>query len=497
MNYTLPATDSEFSPNGLIIDLNFKGILKNGLGELYANVNMSNVYVKIVNSTHVNGTKYTVADIATQFNTNNVRLLFGQGNCGGIGKPDCQGEASYAIICVNGTSTNYRGGIGANYVEIIPEISLNINNFTKLYTRNFTFLLESTGANYNFAGTSTNLNVWCPSLTSYDINLTSSISAQNTYYIQTLDEPKISVQVNNNPSRTRQDVEQQVFDNFIISNSMLSDKFQFRLLDYSGGEYYKSLLELHKTVNNQDEIISSERFQQDNILYTGLQNNTQYKIVVKGESTQDLGYLYISDLDFTRDVFLSQPTLGDTQNNWLNTNISITTDYGNVQVGCRILTEYTTTGYFNVWNKSGNTWALDYSTTSTGKNIVFSKTVYDNNGTYRVQCAANDTTYGLRNIDQTVFLRNETAIYKGFDLNLPNVIAGVSRQTMYKILAVTVILITATLFSAVSMGVVAIAMAAMVLLFDYVGWYDMPSILIGVIAFTAIFLKLSEREVNL
>jgi hypothetical protein len=278
---------------------------------------------------------------------------------------------------------------------------------------------------------------------------------------------------------------------------MLSDKFQFRLLDYSGGEYYKSLLELHKTVNNQDEIISSERFQQDNILYTGLQNNTQYKIVVKGESTQDLGYLYISDLDFTRDVFLSQPTLGDTQNNWLNTNISITTDYGNVQVGCRILTEYTTTGYFNVWNKSGNTWALDYSTTSTGKNIVFSKTVYDNNGTYRVQCAANDTTYGLRNIDQTVFLRNETAIYKGFDLNLPNVIAGVSRQTMYKILAVTVILITATLFSAVSMGVGAIAMAAMVLLFDYVGWYDMPSILIGVIAFTAIFLKLSEREVNL
>jgi len=403
------------------------------------------------------------------------------------------GGPSYLMICLNVTNDQTHPTIDAADTAAANKKILSENDFTKYYSRNWTFKDELTNNLINFTNHTSNLEVLCPTLSSFDINLTSRIPDGGSIIIQTIELPRNILSIDDFGQRVRQDNDYQLQDTFYaLSSSTGAENYQFILQDYSGGDCFKSNLVITKTIDDNVEIVHNEKFEQDNIVRAYLTNNTYYGIdLFCSNSTRNLGSMLIVDDDLSRSVFVSRPDFGgypflwDSATLWLTQNLSIPS------VGCTVNSTESTRGYFEVYNvSSSGALTKDYYATSTGTTIQFSKTVGDLNGTYLIHCAVNDTTYGLRETKWKITF--EWLKVNPANMGTPATILGLSSRFFYNAVSIVLMVGILALFSAESMGTGAIIGVSVGVGLYYIGWWTVPMEFVGFIFFTGIFIKTRE-----
>jgi len=413
----------------------------------------------------------------------------------GVGAADGAPKRITVTACTNGTRDKWTYTETDNADD--ATLSISETDFDVYYRRNWTFRDESGNSLFNFTGRNSTLSVWCNDFSEFELDIPSNISSGGDITIQTRQLPKFFADVATTPSRIRQDSENQLKDNYYLATSTAtSDLHDFTLQDYTGGDFYLSTIKIRRSIGDTVGFIHVERFQQDNKISAVLLNNTQYSIDVEGTSLRNLGPLFIESSDTTHNVIVTTPDFTDYTQRWSDLTIAISSDYDNGQVSCGINSTELVTGEFNVYNVTSSGYDLDYtdSTTTEALDIGFSYAVPDINGTYRVYCEATGSKYGLRSLERIIHFRNESAIYRGFDLDFGSTIWGISRSFMYKLVAFFFLTVVCGLFSARTYSKGALAYAGMLSLFWWVGWTDLTQSLVGLLAFLAIMLALGANR---
>jgi hypothetical protein len=492
INYTLPQNNPGLEKGDQII--RFSTTEKNPNNQLYAWPNLTNTYVMVYNNTHANNATFDfyLADETGDNPTGTKYYYFERRTC----LSGCDGAPAYAIICLNGTDTVWYDRAFASHAVAKPlcrETTLTLSDFDKVYRRNWTFKNLNDNSLTNFTGTKTDLKVWCPTTTEATLNLTNLVGDGGSHYSEMKEHPKYYIDSDTYLRNVREDDDQNVWDDFYLSTTTSATEYTFKLYDYSGGDFYRSELQIEQTINDAQAIVNLEKFGQDNnLVKVPLINGSTYKIIVDGTSVRDIGPILMTD-DTTRGVIISRPDVSDFANNWQGLTIGITKSYDTSAVGCTINNSVSGTGNFTVSNVSGQL----YASSSTGSNIGFTYTVPVADSTYTIFCSMTDTTYGTRSKLQVINLRNESAIHAGFDLDIPTTIVGLSRSFVYQFSAMAITVLVGGLFSAGSVGTGAVVFAAMFGMFNWVGWMGQPTWMVGFIGALALFIKYSERRQGL
>jgi len=467
---------------------------KNSLSKDYVDTNLQNVYFEIVNTTDADGAKFGFDSIAAISSIGNPLRYGAILRCMSCTAPCSSQATSHLIVCLNGTrdfnyNTSSRQG-GVNYNSTPQTVTLT--DFTKLYTRNWTFRDETTNQLYNFTGSNSTLKTWCDAYSEFSINLTDKIGDGGSIIVQTKETPKFFATVNSQIERVRQDPQQRLYDNYYLTTSH-TDPYTLTLQDFTGGQFWGSTLKIYKSINDTLGIVHSEQFPIDGIVTPSLINNTQYKFVVVGDtSTRDLGGIFIRDDNTVRNIIVTQPDFSQYLNTWRGLTISLTQDYDTSTVGCTMNSTLTENVVFTVKNITSDEYVYDYNVTGDGTNVVLSYTITDNNGSYYLCCSAHNSVEGIRSLCQVVNVRDLDAIQYGFDLNLPERVLGVSRATVYKLVSIAILVIVAGIFSQQSYGTGSLVTASCLSFFYYIGWFPIPQIMVAFIWTLAIFTKISE-----
>ena len=455
-------------------------------GFAYMSTDLSNVYINAINLTSL--FSYYVYD--KTYDADAEYMIYLNVSDGTTGSR----PQGYIELCLNATAviTHPIMHDGDPTGALPTQTPSKGDDFTQNYARNWTFRDESDGSVYDFSSENATLKVWCDNLDEFEINLTDVVGTGGSLTIYTLEKPKYFLNLNLNPSRIRQDKGIQLVDGFYITTAA-ADLYTLRLVDYTGGQFYKSTLSIQGTVNDALNNIHVEEFPTDNIIYAYLQNNTQYKILLDGVDDRDLGQMYVTDEDLARDIVVTKPSFSNFTYRWDGLIISFTEDWANSNVGCNFNSTTTTACSMEVYNITGSDYILDYASgESSGTNVALTFTVDNNTDQYIVRCIANDTTYGLRDKEVKIEMWNETGFFKSFELNIPDKIVGVSRAFFYKMLALTLILTAGGIFSTHTMGTGAVVMSGVLAFTVYINWFPVSQWFVGFIAFMSFMIKLSE-----
>lgn len=494
INYTIPATISgsfnlTFQDRGYDTTTNcysLGDIGENMEGQCYIWGNLTNVRIKLINGSSTY--QYFPVDVADP----DGAILYVQQVDSGTG-----GVSTYIELSLNGTDQVYAHTMVAPAAALGSDIvNLQQSEFTARYRRNWTFRNETSNALYDFTGTNSTLKAWCNDYSEFEMNLTELVGSGGSLTVQTLGRPKFFLTAGDISARVRQDTPYLLRDDYYIPD-VSGSQYTFTLQDYTVGDCKESTLAIQRSIADELKNIHVEQFEQDYIIRPFLENNTQYKTILYcTDSTRDLGPMYIVDSDLTKTILVTRPDLGDFQYSYQGVTIDITKDWGASQVGCSIESEVTTTGYFEVYNYTGSgSTTLDHvGTPTTGTSISFTYTVGDQNGTYNIKCAVNDTTYGLREVNELMFLRNDSAMYEGFDLDTPSTIAGLSREFLFNFISLVAVIGVLGLFSQENLGTGALIGGMMAVGVWYVGWLAVAQVAIAVVIFWAVFIKLSEGK---
>ena len=457
-------------------------ICSNVEGEYYAaQTNKSTIYLTVHN--------LDTSDWAVRLNTSSTefdseRIFVTCSDCGG----------GYLEICLNGSST----GHAYTYASLDAGSTLDVvaSDFTQYYRRNWTFKDEETNSAYPFTGLTANLTVSCGNYAGFTLPLSACMT------VQTREQAKYTVAAYNATTpvqiRVREDDDHFLRDDFyLIKTAGSGVRNTLQLVDYTPGQFYQSIIKIQRPVSGSMKNVHVEQFDQSNLIYPYLINNTDYRVVVVGSSTRDLGIMSITHLDTDRDVMVTTPDLGRYPYVWDNILLSFTSDYDTSTVGAT----YNFTGgvgcsrvEFYVYNTTTTPYPLDYNANSTANDTTFSKTVGNNAGTYLLRVKITDTNGKVMEQSMILTLRNSSAYYKGFDLNLPATFIGLSRTWAYNLAALFIVTIVFALFSAITHGTGAIVGAGAFAFMVFVGWLTAPTWYVAYISFLAFFLKLSEKR---
>jgi hypothetical protein len=180
---------------------------------------------------------------------------------------------------------------------------------------------------------------------------------------------------------------------------------------------------------------------------------------------------------------------------WDGLNISITTNYNASTLNCLINSATLTDGFFTVYSTNTTPYTMvsnssSFSIYTTTFNYAANRSVQ-----YYTTCYTIDTVYGLRQYTSLINFQNTSQYYGGFGtLNVPDSIFGIGKTKFLNLISITIALIVAGLFSAVSMGTGAIVFGMVIGLFYFIGYFITSPMTIGLIIFLAIMIKLSENR---
>jgi hypothetical protein len=406
----------------------------------------------------------------------------------------CESIVSKPVIniCVNNSLTKINNGQGA--VDSPPEIQLTAKSFNQYYNRYWTFRDENSGL-FNFSANNAVLTGWCQDYSQFTLNLTTSVDLNNTIWLNTLEQPKYFLTRPTLLSRVRQDSFHILADSYYVPASD-GLNYTFTLNDYTGGQFYKSVLTIIENVNDTLGNIYVEQFDESNVLYANLKPNTQYSFkITSATSTRDLGAIYLDSLNLVRSIVVSRPDMNSFTSRWDGLNISITSNYNASTLNCLINSATQTNGFFTVY--STNTTPYTMVSNSSSFNIYTATFNYAANRSiqYYTTCYTIDTVYGLRQYTSLINFQNTSQYYGGFGtLNVPATIFGIGKTKFLNLISVTIALVVAGLFSAISMGTGAIVFGMVIGLFYFIGYFITSPMTIGLIIFLAIMIKLSENR---
>lgn len=463
------------------------------------NNSLINIYLKTYNTTNPNGVGYPEPEriVSPGYSTMGY-LLFDPNNTDATYIPT---NPSFFTICLTLNQSDQNTLAAASppvgFSDYFSD-TLNPSRFIEYYYRNWTFRDDLTAGLYSFLVTNSTLTVTCPIYPEFKINLTEL--GNGSKVIQTLERPRYSAVVQKGAvtyqPRIRQDAEYFLLDNYFLTNRTdTAQTYSFTLQDYTGGQFYKSTVAFKTTINYTWGNVHVEQFGVDNIVYPLLQNTSNYKVVVSNNiSTRDLGQVYLKGTETNKNIIVTRPDLSDTKGKWEDLNLSITSNYDYGQFTCLYYdTNTITVAEFWVYNSTSNGLVQDYYTNSTSASGSLTYQALNLSAPYYGVCKVTDAL-GVREVKELFNFRNTGAIYKGFDLNLPNNLMGVSKATFYKVVALMITIVFGGLFSMMTMGTGAIVATITMSFFNYIGWLDVPTWFVTLLVFLAIAFKLSENR---
>ena len=465
-------------------------------GNLYMNSTLQRVYAATTNGVGDSAAEWTEPYLTSngyELYVNNIA------SC----SPNCVGDGGYLTVCLNSTGYVYNHpttmiyrcptGGGSCY-----NINLNLTDFEQYYRRNWTFIDDSTGTAFDFIPLNVTMTVSCNDYA--DVVISNNTLAKGTLTLQTKQEPRYSVIVMKilnytfSP-RIRQDKEHFLKDNYLLTRDKSEQTFAFRLVDYSGGYFSDSTIYIQKAIGNlPPQNLHVEPFGVDNYVYPLLMNNTNYKIVVKtNTSSRDLGSIYATDPYTVKDVIITTPYVLGAKNIWDNGNISFVYDYNNGLISCVYYDKlYVSWAELEVYNDTGL--IHEYNETRwMGISGTMSYTAGTSEQDFKLKCTIADSD-GIREAYDTVYYRNTSAYYKGFDLNLPSTIFGISYSTFYTFSALAIIIVIAGIFGMINIGFGAVITSVLTMFFTYVGWLSIPWWFVVLIFFLSILFMLAQNR---
>ena len=471
--------------------LTIAGELGNNIdGLAYISQDLTNVDIQVTN-----GSRYFDYYVYnTTYDNDAAYMIYLNVSDGCLGIPGvCPSYQGYLELCINGSAVLTHPYMNdGDPTGTLTTQTIQSSDLSQYYTRNWTFYDESDGSIYDFSSENATLKVWCETFDEFTINLTDVVDTGGSLSIQTRDKPKYFLDLNLNPSRIRQDKDIELKDGYYITTAA-AELYTLRLVDYTGGQFYKSTMSIQGVVNDALKNIHVEEFPTDNIIYAYLQNNTQYKILLDGADERDLGQMYVTDEDLARDIVVTKPSFSNFTYRWDDLVMSFTEDWANSQVGCHFNSTSNTTCSMQVYNITGSDYILDYTSGGTsGTDVALAFTVDNNTDSYLVRCISNHPTLGVRDKSVKLQMWNETGFFKSFELNIPDKIVGVSRTFFYKMLALTLILAAGGIFSTHTMGTGAVVMSGVLAFTVYINWFPVSQWFVGFIAFMSFMIKLSE-----
>ena len=473
------------SQGNLSIASIYEAATENGEGQVYVWSNLSNVLI-----TPTNGTK--LFDFYV-YDDGGIIFVNVTDACAG-GCPSYEGAIE---ICLNGTENEY------TYNEITTgtpggtETAYTLTSFTRYYRRNWTFREEETNDLFDFTNIAADLDVACENYAGFTENITDKVGSGGSITVQSLEEPK-NILISPGIVRVRQDTDYSLKDDFYLA-ATTADAMEhtFTLVDHTGGQFKNAYIYIRKPIGGSLKNIHVEKFWDDNLIFPYLLNQTQYNIRLVGTSTRNFDPLTINDNDLDKDIPVTIPDFGQIPARWDGLNISLTTSWDNKQVACAYTSDVAITlAEFYVYNTTSTPYTQLYNANDTAASASISYVVPHENDTYLLKCVVTDSTHGIREITELHSLRNETAIYRGFDLNLPATTFGITRAWVYKLASLFIIFIVFALFSALSFGTGSIAGVTSVIFFVWIGWLTAPWWFMGFLAFFALFMKLTENRVG-
>jgi hypothetical protein len=498
--FTLPnifVYDAEGAPS-IYQFYDLSGITESNMdGVPYVNSSVENVFAAITNP--AGNVVWAVPKLES---AGGVRRIYTT-----VNRTDINGSTPSTMqICLNGTYRNSRITGVPITTRTNPIKYLSLPEFTQYYRRNWTFIDETTGAAFNFSGTNTNMNIFCPSLDQVQLNLSTYTIGQNIV-IQTKEKPKYMVTVNSLAARIRQDSNFFLQDNYLLSKSSTALMFSVDLQDLTGGQYYKSSIAFLKPINNTMFKVDVQAFDTSNYVYPLLQNNTQYSIVLTtadGTNTRNIGPQWISDFPSTsKSVIVTTPDIAPTNMRGGNLNMTILSNYSTAQLACIYSSATTITlAEFYVYNVSSGGQVQTYYSNSTVQVGTLSYTADNMSMNYWTKCRIYDTgdcvnaQGGYCNIEQLVTFTNQTGLFKGMNLNLTSSTMGLSSSFLYSVIATVIILIIAGIFGAASYGTGGIVATILNGFFVVVGWLVEPWWYVTYLIVLAVLIKWGENRVG-
>jgi hypothetical protein len=241
--------------------------LNNIEGVTYVNDNLSNVYINLTSNKYTLTYNKTVATFSTGpiFNIRAVAAPIGPG--GGITEP------SYAMICLNGSGA-YSHPLWYGSSETYVTKNILSTNFNQYYRRNWTFY-DDNGNLLNFTNKNSTLNIYCPTLGTFNYNLTSSVGSGGSLTIQTLEQPTYIANYQG-ILRTRSDTDHFLKGGYYLGSGLT--QYQYTLVDYTS--QCNGPLVIRKSINNTLSIIDLSFFDSSRIVYPFLDNNTAYDTII-------------------------------------------------------------------------------------------------------------------------------------------------------------------------------------------------------------------------
>lgn len=502
-NITLPTNDLSGGSQFYVLDLNSimcnatycgsQQLCKNAKGECLVNDSARNVEVFITNSTDTtNGATYTGPQYYDQDETKHyiiVKRITCLSGCPTIS------STPTIKLCVNNTIQKISSNSGP--VGSPDFLAVRASDFNMNYNRYWTFRDDVTNNLYNFSlnNSGATLTAWCDSYTQATFNLTTSVNPSNSLWINTLQQPKFFLNRVGLISRIREDSPFILGDNYYVQ-SQNGLNYTFILVDYTGGQFYKSTLTITENVNDSIGNIYVAQFDQSNIIKANLRPNTQYSFkVTSSTSTRDLGAVYLDGDTLQHNVVVSRPDVLPFTSRWDGLNISITSNYDTQTITCAILSTTLVDASLSVF--STNTTPYTLIAVSNASSVLSSTLTVNANRSiiYYAKCFTSDSVYGVRERTQQINFQNTSQYYGGFgSLTVPDTIFGVSKTKFLNIASVAVALTVAGLFSAVSMGTGAVVFGVVIGLFYFIGYFITSPMTIGLIIFLAIMIKLSENR---
>lgn len=471
-------------------------LCKNMFNECYFAQGLQNVYVSIMNSTDIQAQVLGVNDGERNPSQNyTLEVVESTATCNmWEGDNNCSFPA-YLSVCINGSATTYAHPYFHNYPLVGGSseiITAKVADFTPYYHRIWTFRSDYNNSIFNFTKRNANLSAWCDSYSLITINLTAAMKTNQNISIQTIQEPKYSLYLDNLQPRVRQDKDHFLSDDYYVPDTKGSN-FTFILVDVSGGEFYNGELKVTDTINDTVGFLSIQQFDSSNTQYINLIPEHDYKLTVSSPtSSRDLGANFLSAASLTKYVIVSRPTLNPNGNKWDGLSIDITGNYTVPSISCGITSVDYVLTTFNITYSNGTSIG-DWS--SSGTTVGYTETIPTNQVNYNVRCGAYGTDGLFREYATTVVLRNESVYYSGLgNLTFPGQIMAIDSSMFLSLVSLAVILIVAGLFSAVSMGTGAIVVSITALLFYFIGFLDTTPMTIGMIISLAVMLKLSENR---
>lgn len=264
--------------------------------------------------------------------------------------------------------------------------------------------------------------------------------------------------------------------------------------------FFGARVELTTYVDGNLTMVASDYFEADNRAHFYLVDKDRYILTIeKDDESRQIGWLTVLSLvdtdititltgitgveDLTRQKYFSYGF----RNDFNSTTLSLV--YSDSSGGVQDV------GFF-VYNSSES---LLYEGHSSAQNATMNFITNTSNKTFIVRMTVNHSLMGFQEVRRALGIYNETLRVLDFG-QIQNTPLGISSDTWYKIAGIGMMLMTASIFGAVSAGAGAIILGFQGLLFNYFGWFATGALqmalypIFALFIFVAVVSKLSDKR---